>query len=192
MPTRLRRGFKADAERLSLEIRAELELCAHDPFNCETYATHLGIPIVTLQDLAADGARPQSIRRLTSSTFNFSALTLCVGDRRLIVYNPAHARGRRANSLAHELSHVVLEHPSSPPLDIGGCRRWDATVEEEANWQAAALLVPRDGALKLTREGYDLASGAEYFGVSEALYRWRVHQTGIARQVDAAQRFRRR
>jgi hypothetical protein len=115
----------------------------------------------------------------------FSALTICEGTRRLIVYNPRHAVTRRANSVVHEISHVILEHPAAPALGTGGCRYWDSRLEDEADWQAAALLVPRDGAFAWLRAGNGLNDGARKFGVSPALFRWRVNHTGVAKQLAA-------
>ncbi len=179
----LQRGFKSEAERTSLAVREELGCRAMDRLDCLALAACLGIPIVPLDDLASDGAPADSIRRLLTADPPFSALTVCAGTRRLIVYNPRHPSGRRANSLAHELSHVILEHPPVPPLGRGGCRLWNARYESEADWQAGALLVPREGALEWLRCGGTIHAGAAHFGVSAALFRWRVSTTGVARQL---------
>jgi Zn-dependent peptidase ImmA (M78 family) len=192
VPKRLERGFKTSAERLALEIRAELGLASHHRLDCNALAERLDIPVVPLTDLRADGAKVDSIRRLMSSSFKFSALTLCVGERRLIVYNPSHPTGRRANSLAHELAHVALEHPPALALNAMGCRHWDPRLEDEANWQAGTLLVPRDGALHVLRAGRSVAEAAAHFGVSEALFSWRAYHTGVVRQLAATVRRRRR
>jgi hypothetical protein len=185
MAGRLRRGFKAEAERLALSLREEMRLGVTDRLDGEALAAFLEIPVVSLEELHHDGAAPVSIRRLMGRTAGFSAMTICVGTKRLIVFNPRHAPTRRANSLAHEVSHIVLEHPPSPALGDGGCRYWNRQLEDEADWQAAALLVPRDGAFAWLRAGGGLAAGASNFGVSSALFRWRVNQTGIIRQLAA-------
>lgn len=186
----LRRGFKALAERIALEIRGELALGTADPLDCLALAEHLGIPVVALAALTSDGADVRSIHRLMRRDARFSALTVCVGSRRLIIYNPAAAPGRRANSLAHELSHVILEHPAMPALGDGGCRYWDPDVEDEADWLAAALLVPRDAALTwLSRRGSP-ETGALHFGVSAQLFNWRINQTGVTRQLEARRQWR--
>ena len=182
----LRRGFKAEAERISLRIRGELGLTAHDRLDCELLAAHLEIPVLGLEGLVESGASPKSVARLASQEARFSALTLCVGARRLIVYNPAESPGRHANSLAHELSHVLLDHPTEPPLDGAGCRRWNGAVEEEADCLAGTLLVPRDGAVWWLGNGRSLPAGATHFGVSERLFTWRANHTGVIRQLRAA------
>lgn len=181
----MRYGFKTEAERTSSSIRPELGLKPVDWLDCLSLASYLGIPVVSLKELAEDGARAGSIARLLASDSGFSALTVCVGTRRIIVYNPSHPPGRRANSLAHELSHIILEHPSTPALNADRQRYWNKQFEDEADWQAGALLVPRDGALAWLKRGDGLDEGAIHFGVSPALFKWRVNQTGIPRQLAA-------
>jgi len=192
MPGELRRGFKADAERLAIDVRAELGLGVLDPFDCIELCKRLGVPVLTVPELMSAGASQRSIRCLLLPNARFSALTVAAGTRRLIVYNPAHPAGRRANSLAHELSHILLEHPLLPALGNGGCRLWNSTLEGEADWQAGALLVPRDSALEWMRSNGSVEEGAIQFGVSQALFQWRVNQTGVIRQINASTSFRRR
>jgi len=182
----LRRGFKAEAERISAQVRTGLGLTPRERLECEALAGGLGVDILSLDDLVASGAAPASIARLAEAEARFSAMTLCFGDRRLIVHNPAESPGRHANSLAHELSHVLLKHPAEPALDASGCRRWNGTVEEEADCLAAALLVPRDGALWWLGGGRSMSAGAMHFGVSERLFTWRANKTGVVIQLRNA------
>lgn len=161
-----------------------------DALDCIEVCAHYGIPVFSLTQLRGLGALPESVARLMSAASGFSAVTVCRGTERLIVYNPAHPPGRRANSLAHELSHIILEHPLSPALGEGGCRRWDAALEAEADWQGATLLIPREGALNWLKNGRTLEDGAIHFGVSLALFRWRVNQTGVVKQLEALERYR--
>lgn len=184
MSSKLRRGFKAEAERVALSIRAELDITAHDRLDCFMLAEHLGIPIVSLLDLQSYGASIQSIAHLEANDAIFSALTVCAGTRRLIVYNPWHSSNRQASSLAHELSHVIHDHPAGPAIGEGGCRYWDERFEAEAEWQAGALLVPRQGALAWISRGGTMEDGATYFGVSRDLFQWRVNGTGVIYQLS--------
>jgi len=183
-----RRGFKAEAERMSARVRGELGLTACDRLECEILASSLGVGILSLSDLVASGAAPESVARLAQPGARFSALTLCFGDKRLVVHNPSESSGRHANSLAHELSHVLLEHPTEPALDESGCRRWNGEVEEEADCLASVLLVPRDGALWWLGRGGSMSNGAMHFGVSEKLFLWRANQTGVVKQLQFAGR----
>lgn len=129
----LRHGFKAEAERVAAGLREELGLSNHERFDCAALAEHLAVPILALPDLVrSGGASPKSVERLLHEETGFSALTVCSGSLRLIVYNPAQPPGRRANSLAHELSHIVLEHEPAQALGIGGCRVWHHRARRSA------------------------------------------------------------
>jgi uncharacterized protein DUF955 len=184
----LRRGFKSEAERTAELVRRDLGLGLLDRLDCFALAEAWGIPVVSLGELREDGASEASIRRLLSPEAGFSATTIVVGPRRLIVYNPRQEPGRKANSLAHELAHVILEHEAAPAIGVGGCRHWDGGQEAEADWLGGALLVPRAGALTWMLERDDIDAGASNFGVSLALFRWRINHTGVVRQVEKLRR----
>ena len=57
----MRRGFKTEAKSLALELRAEIGLDAHAPFDPYTFASEYGIPVVQLSDLDG-GARDHFLR----------------------------------------------------------------------------------------------------------------------------------
>jgi hypothetical protein len=183
----VRRGFRAEAERLSASVRAELGLGAHDRLDPRELASEYGVPVFPITDLISAGANGSSIHQLTVVDPGcFSAGTVLAGTARLVIFNPAHADGRLANSVAHELAHLLLEHPPGPAIGPGGCRVWDQEKEEEANLLAAAMLVPRDAALACARVGLPHPIGASRFGVSADLMRWRTDQSGATRQARAA------
>lgn len=191
MADALRRGFKSDAERIAGLVRHDLGLEALDRLDCSMLAEQWGIPVVSLGELREDGAAQASIQRLMSGDAGFSATTVVLGTRRLIVYNPRQVAGRNANSLAHELAHVILEHEPAPAIGIGGCRHWNARQEAEADWLGGVLLVPRSSALAWMLGNGDLDEGARHFGVSGDLFRWRVNHTGVMRQIEARRRYSR-
>jgi hypothetical protein len=188
--TELRRGFKADAERIADLVRRDLALGPLCRLDCFALAEAWGIPVVSLGELREDGASETSIRRLMSPDAGFSAATIVVGPRRLIVYNPRDESARKASSLAHELAHVILEHEAAPAIGVGGCRHWDGSQEAEADWLGSTLLVPRSSALAWMLESDDLDAGARNFGVSIELFRWRINHTGVVREVDKVKRRR--
>jgi Zn-dependent peptidase ImmA (M78 family) len=185
----VRRGFAAEAERLATAVRGELDLGVHDRLNPRSLATEYGIPVVPLTDLVSEGAAEASVRQLTVVDRGcFSAGTVLVDTNRLIIFNPAHSDGRLANSLTHELAHLLLEHVPGPAIGPGGCRVWDPDMEAEADLLAGVLLVPRDAALACAKVGLPHEIGAARFGVSPPLMRWRTDHTGASRQAGAAAR----
>jgi Zn-dependent peptidase ImmA (M78 family) len=60
------------------------------------------------------------------------------------VENEGHADGRRANSVTHELSHVLLEHEPHAVTSHDGSRRWLPVMEDEADWLAALFPLAQD------------------------------------------------
>ena len=90
----LRRGFKSDAERIAELVRRDLGLEPLDRLDCFALAEAWGIPVVSLEELREDGASEVSIGRLMSADAGFSATTIVVGLRRMIVYNPRHEADR--------------------------------------------------------------------------------------------------
>jgi hypothetical protein len=181
--TQLRPGFKAEAENIAQLIRADLALGPLDALDCFALAEAWAIPVVSIGELREYGAKDSSVRHLLGDEAGFSATTVVLGTKRLIVYNPRQPPGRSASSLAHELSHLILEHEAAPAIGIGGCRQWDGTQEAEADWLGATMLVPRDSALEWMLQNGDLEDGARNFGVSVELFRWRVNHTGVVRQL---------
>lgn len=176
--TDFRRGFKAEAERIALELRAELKLGADGRLDPGALAEHLCVPIRSLRELA-DVARDDVRHFLGRGRSAFSAATIYVGRfKRLIITNPAHATTRQMNSLCHELSHIVLDHEAEAPLTVGGGRAWNGAQEKEADWLAACLLIPNDAAHAAARAGRTDEEVAATFGVSRALATWRMRITG--------------
>lgn len=181
MAGKLPRGFKAEAERTSERIRRELGLTLHDRLDCHCLAIHLGVRVVPLREMARLGVPTEAVAYLLDPEAGFSAVTVWCGGACLLIHNDEHSPERTANDIVHELSHMLQKHPPLPAISLGGCRDWDDRYEEEANWLAGALLVPRDGAFVHIRRGGSLEDGAIRFGVSLDLFRWRVNATGVSK-----------
>ena len=188
--TKLRRGFKTEAEALAKEIRAELGLAKLDRLDPHQLARHLEIPVVGLSDLPED--LPGAQYFLSVEREAFSAVTVFRRRRRVIVHNDSHSPARQNSNLTHELSHGLLLHDPAPALDsLTGCRNWNDTNEAEANWLGGVLLVTNDMALAVARGRLTRKQARERFGVSEDMLRWRLDMTGANKRV-ARERARRR
>ena len=180
--TKLRRGFKTEAEALVKEIRAELGLAKLDRLDPHRLACHLDIPIVGLSDLSED--LPGAQHFLSVEREAFSAVTVFDGHRRMIVHNDSHSPARQNSNLTHELSHGLLLHEPAPALDnLTGCRNWNDTNEAEANWLGGVLLVTKDMALVVARGQIARQQARQRFGVSEDMLRWRLDMTGANKRV---------
>ena len=185
-----RRGFKTEAERIALELRAEVGVAANERLDPALLARHLHIPVLTLHHLASEA--PDAVRHfLGIGRTAFSAATIYLGrHRRAIITNPAHATTRQMSSLCHEVSHIVLDHEAGAPTDAGRGRAWNPAQEHEADWLAGCLLIPDAAALSAARAGRSAAEVAYSFGVSDALATWRMNVTGAFLRAQRLARFR--
>jgi IrrE N-terminal-like domain len=178
LANQFRHGFKAEAERIALELRGELYIGAHGRLDPAALAEHLCIPVLTLHELRT--AAPDAVRHFAGRARSvFSAVTISIDRyRRAIVTNPFHAPTRQMSSVCHEVSHIVLEHQAETPLNISGGRSWNGTQEREADWLAGCLLIPQGATHAAARAGKSDDQVAIRFGVSLALASWRMNATG--------------
>lgn len=149
----MRRGFKAEAEAYSQELRAELRIQPYMPLCPWKLAEHLAIPVLALSDFAKQ--EPKAVTHLCGKGKSaFSAVTVFYTPySRVIVHNDKHNPYRQTSNIAHELAHGILGHPPTPPLNEQGCRHYDKAIEDEATWLGATLLVPRPAALHIVTSG---------------------------------------
>ncbi len=146
----MRHGFKTKAERLAVDARQQLGLGPTDPLQGARYAAYLGIDILKFDELnLSEGARRQLLEVDPES---WSGMTIKVDGRTGILLNPAHGAERQHNTLAHELSHIILGHvPTRVDLGPGGIMlvsEYSEDDEAEADWLSGALLLPRDALLQ--------------------------------------------
>ena len=182
----MQRGFKSEANAIAREARAELSLYHTSPLDVWRLAEYLEIPVVPLSTLHS--AAPEAARLfLNGGQEMFSGVTVFRGPRRTIVFNDAHAPGRQANDVGHELSHGLLLHTPGVAVDGRGCRVWDREAEDEANWLSGALLVPEEAALHIVRRGWSTREAAERYGVTPKLVQYRLNVTAARKRVRMMQ-----
>jgi Zn-dependent peptidase ImmA (M78 family) len=181
-----RRGFKTEANVTASEIRTELGLTDVERLDPLLLAEHLDIPVMSISELAETLPSDSPILHLIHvEPEAFSALTVFRGTRRMIVHNDAHSLGRVNSNIAHELAHALLHHPVTPGIDERGCRIWDQTIEDEANWLASVLLIPDGTALAVAwRNRWETEEeAAQHFGVSMPMLRYRLAKAGAYTRV---------
>lgn len=179
-----RRGFKADANRISLRVREKLDLGSTDPIDPAAICELFDIALFKLSELDCDVSA-----FLGASRSVFSAVTVPGGGRTAIVYNDAHSAERQRSNIAHELAHCFLGHKFSPPLTASGERSRDGGIEAEANFLAGTLLIPNEAAIHIVRQGLVLAA-CQIYGVSQPMLNYRLRVSGAetiqARKFKAA------
>src|SRR5438093_1618957 len=113
----MRRGFKAEAERLAEKIRNDMQLRPSDPLDALHLARHVGADVRCADELTSL-EKLQTLDELQPGCF--SACTFTVGDHHVIVYSPLSSVGRRQSDIAHEVAHLVLQHSMKSVQKIGG------------------------------------------------------------------------
>ncbi len=184
-----RRGFKTWAEEIALRVRRRLKLEPTAPLAPLRLAELLSVVVLgpdELRDMPEDCKQ-----RLTSDhSENWSAITVANGEHHLIVVNTAHAPTRRNSDLAHELAHLILGHEPSMMFASPGCkialRTHNKEQEDEANWLAGCLLLPRDALLRIRKRGLSNDEACLEYGVSAAMLRFRLNASGVDIQIRRA------
>lgn len=186
----MRRGFKAWCERVSAEYRRALGVHLATALDPRRLAEHLNVRVLMPEDVPDVPAASLAQLRGSEGRASWSAVTVSQGGARLVILNSGHPSTRQANSLAHELAHVILNHTSDDtrwsPQGILFRSKFNDEQEDEANWLAASLLLPRQGLLQAYRRRPDPEALAQHFGVSLRLLNWRLGITGIRRQARRA------
>jgi hypothetical protein len=181
----MRRGFKAEAERRAEQIRNEMGKRPSEPLDAVELAQHVGAEVRCADELTSRG-KLETLEELQPGAF--SACTFSVGDRRIVVYSPLASPGRTQSDIAHEVAHLILGHSMKTVEKIGGMSFFtcDAEEEQEANWLAGCLLLPRRLLYLAAKRGLDSAGIAEVYKVSEPMAAFRLRTTGVVRQLAAA------
>ena len=149
-------------------------------------ASKMGVKIWTPHDVP--GVPAASLRQLTKTDpSSWSAVTICVMNKSLIIVNDQDSPERQNNSLAHELSHIALDHRAAQvfvsPTGQMLLSEYDRMQEEEANWLSGTLLVPRDALLNFLTLGHDHKQIAAHFAVTKDVLQMRINLTGVGKQL---------
>ncbi|WP_030761645.1 MULTISPECIES: ImmA/IrrE family metallo-endopeptidase [unclassified Streptomyces] len=178
----LPRGFKANAEREAVRLRRELDLGDTDALNVDDLADHLQVKIVSAEKLVSR-TRLEELERVQA--YAFSAATFHVSGKNIVVTNPLRTSGRRASDVAHELSHLVLNHDLTEIREVNGMpfRTCRPDEEEQATAFGGTLMLPRPLLLGAVRRQWGPVQIAEHYGVTEEMARYRYNTTGVAKQA---------
>lgn len=186
----MRRGFKSEAERTAAEARTALGLSAHALIDPWAYAALLKVRVLEFKKLALPSRAVSQLTVVDGDSW--SAMTLQVDGMFAIVLNPTHAITRQRNDLMHELAHIKLQHaPARVEVSETGLlllSDYSDEQEQEADWLAAALLLPRDTLIRLRAASHSVTDIARHFGVSEPLCEWRLRMTGVDIQLKRTYR----
>lgn len=178
------RGFKTWCENTAVSIRDKMDIKPHEPLSPHKLATNMGVMILDFDKVSELDAASASY--LTSAQGDeWSAVTVYAAGKKIIVVNPRHSAARQASNIMHELAHIIRGHkPSQVQLYQGyALRDFNQLQENEANWLAACLLLPRPALLHSGYRNHTIDEVTELHGVSKSLYKYRVVISGVSRQL---------
>ena len=180
----MERGFKSRCEEMSRQLRVEIGLAPVDPLNVAQLADYLDVSVWSVSDL---GLAEEDLKQLVKvDVDSWSAITVSTFGRDVVIYNPKHFRGRYSSDVMHELAHLVLGHDPTTMFFVGdgdlALRGFNASIEEEADWLAGALLLPRDALVYVKRRGMTNQQACARYGVSNQMLDYRMRMTGVIRQ----------
>ena len=186
----LRRGFKAEAERLAKDIWGGMRLTPNDRMDAIKLAKHVGC-IVRPADALVDVAKLEKLYQIQDDAF-FACTFELPGDRYAIVFNPLMSDARRNSDVAHEVAHIVLGHRLSRLERLGNVAflSCDKQQEDEAAWLSGCLLLPRFALIHDLGDRRKPDAIASNRMLSREMVDYRVRVTGVARQLAAERRRR--
>ena len=178
----MRRGFKAEADRLAELTRTQLGLRPYDMLDIRQVAKHLNVAVIPADHLI-DRARFEELERLQPGAF--SAATFHLPDGRTIaVHNPCNDPGRTNSDIGHELAHILLDHDVQKIQQIAGHTfiTCNPEQEEEATWLAGCPLLSRSLLLREAYNGTSAETIAAEYQVSPHMARFRLNTSGVLLQ----------
>lgn len=187
----MRRGFKAEAERLADRTRAGMGLSPRDPVRIRDLARHMDVEVIGADQLV-ERARLEELEMLQPGSF--SAATFHLPDGRTVaVCNPCSDPGRTNSDIAHELAHILLNHDVREIQQLAGYTflTCDPEQEAEANWLGGCLLLPRPLLLREVYADATAESLAAKYEVSLPMARFRLNASGVLLQAQRSRAYRR-
>ncbi len=181
---KLKRGFKAEAERTSINLREALgvhacaKLCAFD------LANHLNLKIHKATDFLKDERSLDLLKGTNGCKNEWSALTMLnVNEQRLIIYNPFNSEVRQQSDIMHEIAHIICKHElSNETYDFKlpfGMREYNEMQEEEAKCLGASLQLSKPALLWARKRNLTHEQISQEFNASIEMIRYRMAMTGI-------------
>ncbi|MGX9146799.1 ImmA/IrrE family metallo-endopeptidase [Mesorhizobium sp. 128a] len=172
-----------------MELRKTHGLQPTDPFPATKLASALGVTVWRERDVR--NISSADLEQLTvKDADSWSAFTLRINTNHLIVYNSSQTDYRINSVVMHELSHIMLGHEltSAGITDDGHLipATYDQDQEDEADWMAGTLLLPRPILIKIRLDGMSNDAAIHFFQVSSDMLNWRIRMTGVDYQLGAA------
>lgn len=180
----MERGFKSRCEAISRSLRLDLRLSNTDPLSVALVAGHLNVTMWSLSDLKLENEDFHQLACIDGESW--SAFAVSAFGRDAIIVNPSRSKARYSSDVMHELAHLILGHQPSTMFFVGNggvaLRGFNRTIEEEANWLAGSLLLPRVALVRIKRNRLSQPRACTLYCVSKEMLKYRLNVTGVNQQ----------
>lgn len=171
------RGFKAHAVWMAQQIRAGIKHAADQPLDVGALAERYQIDMASFSQISCPATAYDHFRR--SGSRKLSGFVVPVDGRYLMTYNDTHPPERVRSTIAHEASHVALQHePQIRVSDGKGCDAKEKDQEDEAAELSGELLIPRTVATQSVLADVSAQALAQQFRTSVEMAQWRMNVSG--------------
>lgn len=184
---KLRRGFKADAEKLAKEYREKLNIHPCAPLCAFKLAEHLEIVVYKAIEFVNSIEHINLLSGANGQKCEWSALTMVsASGRQIIIHNHFHSEARQQSDMMHELAHIICDHKHDQKeydfeLPIG-MRSYNHIQEEEAKCLGATLQLATPCLLWANKRNMTHEEIANHFNSSMDMVKYRMNMTGIAKR----------
>ncbi len=183
----LKRGFKANTEKLAKEYREKLNIHPCDALCAFRLAEYLKIGVYKAIEFINSEEYINLLKGENGQKCEWSALTMTASSgSQIIIHNPFHSEARQQSDLMHELAHIICDHVHEKKehdfeLPIG-LRSYNSIQEEEAKCLGATLQLATPCLLWAAKRQMSNEEIASHFNSSMEMVKYRMNITGIAKR----------
>lgn len=182
-----RRGFKSQCERRAVEFRRQFGVGDAGPLSADRLAKEMNVLVLSANDVRGLSADAKAVLG-DEADDSWLALTMRMGASHLVIHKPVRMSSRRNSVVMHELSHIILGHQLATAfiLDDGSLvpGNFNQEQEDEADWLAGTLLLPRPALLSIRRRALKDHEATSEHLVSLDMLNWRMRMTGVDHQLS--------
>jgi len=176
-----KRGFKAKAEKLSVDFREKLKLKPWEPLCAYKLAEYLNISLYPVTEFLNEDADIKTLK-----LGEWSALTMITqAKNRIIINNPFNSPQRQQSDLMHELAHIICNHKRDhEKYDFNipfGMHEYDEIQENEAIFLGGALQLSKACLFWSLKRDLTFDEIANTFNSSRDMVNYRMNVTGIGK-----------
>lgn len=185
----LKRGFKANADRLAKQYREKLGIHPCAPLCAFKLAEYLQIPAYSATKFLTLPEEIKLLSGVNGKDCEWSALTMKTQTgNRIIIYNPFHSLARQQSDVMHELAHIICNHENiKKDYDFEipfGMREYDEEQEEEAKCLGSTLQLATPCLLWAKKRNMATEIIAAHFNASTEMVIYRMNMSGITKRYS--------